>query len=241
MPEDLKLSQIGSSQPPPPFRGLHSPGVKEIVKLSLPVISGNRLLRTLNSHQTVHIYSTFSTEAASSFVNMSPPTRKRPLVQMQDLWHIARWHLLTLWWTHFCTECRVHVNCIRGFGGRGGGGGWGGAFKESRGGGLGWGGGGGASDIKRTHSGQDSTTRTVKKADYCTIYQASCCSCSEKIIICISFKFREKTKTWPKNQRIVKSVLHGGKGKRNSIMRYGMNTYVRQHGTCYCQCQQCYT
>ena len=28
MPEDLKLSQIGSSQLPPPFRGLHSPGVR---------------------------------------------------------------------------------------------------------------------------------------------------------------------------------------------------------------------
>ena len=27
MPEDLKLLQIGSSQLPPPFRGLHSPGV----------------------------------------------------------------------------------------------------------------------------------------------------------------------------------------------------------------------
>ena len=31
MPEDLKLSQIGSSQLPPPFRGLHSPGFPEIV------------------------------------------------------------------------------------------------------------------------------------------------------------------------------------------------------------------
>ena len=29
MPEDLKLSQIGSSQPLPPFRGLHSPGVRK--------------------------------------------------------------------------------------------------------------------------------------------------------------------------------------------------------------------
>ena len=29
MPEDLKLSQIGSSQLRPPFRGLHSPGVKK--------------------------------------------------------------------------------------------------------------------------------------------------------------------------------------------------------------------
>ena len=28
MAEDLKLSQIGSSQLPPPFRGLHSPGVR---------------------------------------------------------------------------------------------------------------------------------------------------------------------------------------------------------------------
>ena len=30
MPEDLKLSQIGSSQLPPPFRGLHSPGVRKL-------------------------------------------------------------------------------------------------------------------------------------------------------------------------------------------------------------------
>ena len=29
MPEDLKLSQIGSSQLPPPFRGLHSPVVRK--------------------------------------------------------------------------------------------------------------------------------------------------------------------------------------------------------------------
>ena len=29
MPEDLELSQIGSSQLPPPFRGLHSPGVRK--------------------------------------------------------------------------------------------------------------------------------------------------------------------------------------------------------------------
>ena len=30
MPEDLKLSQISSSQQPPPFRGLHSPGVRKL-------------------------------------------------------------------------------------------------------------------------------------------------------------------------------------------------------------------
>ena len=29
MPEDLKPSQIGSSQLPPPFRGIHSPGVRK--------------------------------------------------------------------------------------------------------------------------------------------------------------------------------------------------------------------
>ena len=29
MPDDLKVSQIGSSPLPPPFRGLHSPGVKK--------------------------------------------------------------------------------------------------------------------------------------------------------------------------------------------------------------------
>ena len=38
MPEDLKLSQIGSSLLPPPFRGLHFPGVRkhcEIISLRL--------------------------------------------------------------------------------------------------------------------------------------------------------------------------------------------------------------
>ena len=29
MPEDLKVSQIGSSPLPPPFKGLHSPGVRK--------------------------------------------------------------------------------------------------------------------------------------------------------------------------------------------------------------------
>ena len=29
MPEDQELLQIGSSQLPPPFRGLHSPGVRK--------------------------------------------------------------------------------------------------------------------------------------------------------------------------------------------------------------------
>ena len=29
MPEDLKVSQIGSSPLPPPFRELHSPGVRK--------------------------------------------------------------------------------------------------------------------------------------------------------------------------------------------------------------------
>ena len=29
MPEDLKVSQMGSSPLPPPFRGLHSPGVRK--------------------------------------------------------------------------------------------------------------------------------------------------------------------------------------------------------------------
>ena len=30
MPEDLKVSQIGLSPLPPPFRGLHSPGVRKL-------------------------------------------------------------------------------------------------------------------------------------------------------------------------------------------------------------------
>ena len=41
MPEDLKLSQIGSSQLPPPFRGLYSPGVRKLLNylcLSFPEI-----------------------------------------------------------------------------------------------------------------------------------------------------------------------------------------------------------
>ena len=35
MPEDLKLSQIGSSQLPPPFRGPHSPGVRKHCQIIL--------------------------------------------------------------------------------------------------------------------------------------------------------------------------------------------------------------
>ena len=33
IPEDLKLSQIGSSPLPPPFRGLHSPGVRKYCQI----------------------------------------------------------------------------------------------------------------------------------------------------------------------------------------------------------------
>ena len=33
MPEALELSQIGSSQLPPPFRGLHSPGVRKYCQI----------------------------------------------------------------------------------------------------------------------------------------------------------------------------------------------------------------
>ena len=44
MPEDLKLSQIGSSQLPPPFRGLHSPGVRKHCQIIFACYSGNRLL-----------------------------------------------------------------------------------------------------------------------------------------------------------------------------------------------------
>ena len=61
MPKDLKLSQIGSSQLPPPFRRLHSPGVKKTVKLSLPVISGNRLYNKQKCQKTIlccfHVWS----------------------------------------------------------------------------------------------------------------------------------------------------------------------------------------
>ena len=43
MSEDLKLSQIGTSQLPPPFRGLHSPGVRKHCQITMAVISGNHL------------------------------------------------------------------------------------------------------------------------------------------------------------------------------------------------------
>ena len=35
MPEDLKLLQIGSSQLPPPFRGLHSPRVRKHCQITI--------------------------------------------------------------------------------------------------------------------------------------------------------------------------------------------------------------
>ena len=42
-PEDLKLSQIGSSQLLPPFRGLHSPGVRKHCQIIFACFSGYRL------------------------------------------------------------------------------------------------------------------------------------------------------------------------------------------------------
>ena len=53
MPEDLKVSQVGSSPLPPPFRGLHSPGVSKhcqntYLRLLFPeiVYSGPRFPQT---------------------------------------------------------------------------------------------------------------------------------------------------------------------------------------------------
>ena len=44
MPEDLKLSQIGSSPLPPHSGDFTLPEYENTAKLSSPVISGNRLL-----------------------------------------------------------------------------------------------------------------------------------------------------------------------------------------------------
>ena len=47
MPEDLKQSQIGSSSLPPPFRGLHSPGVRKTLSNYLRLLfPGNRLFHS---------------------------------------------------------------------------------------------------------------------------------------------------------------------------------------------------
>ena len=53
MPEDLKLWQIGSSQLPPPFRGLHSPGLRKHCQIIFAVISGNRLLTCCVGHEHI--------------------------------------------------------------------------------------------------------------------------------------------------------------------------------------------
>ena len=70
MPEDLKLSQIGSSQLPPAFMGLHSPGVRKhcqiifayyfqkssIVSVHLLIPSEPQCVQLGNSKQQQHIF-----------------------------------------------------------------------------------------------------------------------------------------------------------------------------------------
>ena len=51
MPKDLKLSQIGSSQLPPPFRGLHSPGVKKHCKIIFSCYFRKSSIATTDAHQ----------------------------------------------------------------------------------------------------------------------------------------------------------------------------------------------
>ena len=57
MPEDLKVSQIGSSPLPPPFRGLHSPGVRKHCQILFAwsfltlSITGTSLLGTDVEHE----------------------------------------------------------------------------------------------------------------------------------------------------------------------------------------------
>ena len=56
MPEDPKLSQIGSSPLPPPFRGLHSPGVRKNCQIIFPCYSRKSSISKGPQHLTFMLY-----------------------------------------------------------------------------------------------------------------------------------------------------------------------------------------
>ena len=56
MPEDLKVSQIGSSPLPPPFRGLHSPGVRKHCQIIFACYFRKSSIWCLAPSQPLHLY-----------------------------------------------------------------------------------------------------------------------------------------------------------------------------------------
>ena len=62
MPEDLKLSQIGSSQLPPPFRGPHSPGVRKHCQIIFACYFRKSSIKQLISKQRYYEGYEFSTQ-----------------------------------------------------------------------------------------------------------------------------------------------------------------------------------
>ena len=82
MPEDLKLSLIGSSQLPPPLRGLHSPGVRKHCQIIFACyFRKSSIAVCLHSVS----YTTFF---------FQHPHAGNPKIQTQDSWLS---HLLLLW------------------------------------------------------------------------------------------------------------------------------------------------
>ena len=79
MPEDLKVSQIGSSPLPPPFRGLHSPGVRKHCQIVFACyfrkssISCMRLFRLELSCIVTVVFQTFMCVGAKESADDSRP------------------------------------------------------------------------------------------------------------------------------------------------------------------------
>ena len=96
MPEDLKVSQIGSSPMPPPFRGLHSPGVRKHCQIIFDCYFGNRQEPTnktvLFASPLPALTRSLQIGTSSEFLHLMPGISKTAPV-------IAVWDN-SLWWHH---------------------------------------------------------------------------------------------------------------------------------------------
>ena len=87
MPEDLKLSQIGSSQLPPPFRGLHSTGVRKHCQIIFACYFRNSSIHSCKNSDVSNIVPTHTMLLSGDSVTFIPSISKSAVLT-DNLKHI---------------------------------------------------------------------------------------------------------------------------------------------------------
>ena len=111
MPEDLKLLQIGSSQLPPPFRGLHSPSVRKHCQIifacyfwKLSIVSG--IVNIKHSVSRTVLWNVIWGKEMACFSWLFQDGSRSDTVwntERHSLW-LQSWHLVA-WWVLAISAC----------------------------------------------------------------------------------------------------------------------------------------